>query len=132
MNIAYWQFGKFAVVGLINTSVDFLVYTSLTRSFDFWDNNKVLATSLAFIIANINSYIFNKFWTFTNRDKKYHIQYTKFFIISLIGLGLTDLIFSFALWLHCYDLIAKLIPIPIVLVWNFLANKYWTFKDRQN
>lgn len=131
MRKSYWQFGKFAVVGVINTSLDFLVYTSLTRLFDFWDEHKVLATSVAFLIANLNSYLLNKFWTFSDTEKKYHIQYSKFLIISLVGLGLTDLIFSLALWAHIYDLLAKLIPIPIVLLWNFLANKFWTFKNRR-
>ena len=121
------QFSKFAAVGLANTGLDFLIYASLTRIFIFWDSHKVLATSLAFFVANLNSYICNKYWTFQNKEKKHHIQYTKFLTISLIGLGLTDLIFSLALHFGLYDLLAKLIPIPLVLCWNFIANKYWTF-----
>lgn len=121
------QFSKFAAVGIINTGLDFLIYASLTRIFIFWESHKVLATSIAFFIANLNSYILNKYWTFQNKEKKHHIQYTKFLSISLIGLGLTDLIFSLALHFNLYDLLAKLTPIPLVLLWNFIANKYWTF-----
>lgn len=126
-----FQFGKFAFVGLINTGLDFLVYAGLTRFFLFWEDHKVFATSIAFFIANLNSYVLNKYWTFQNKEKKHHLQYSKFLIISLIGLGLTDLIFYLALHLGLYDLLAKLVPIPLVLLWNFLANKYWTFHRRQ-
>lgn len=122
-----FQFSKFVFVGLINTGLDFLVYAGLTRVFLFWDSHKILAASLAFFIANLNSYFCNKYWTFQNKEKKHHLQYLKFLIISLIGLGLTDLIFYLALHLGLYDLLAKLVPIPLVLLWNFSANKYWTF-----
>jgi putative flippase GtrA len=131
MKKLFFQFSKFATIGLINTALDFSIYTSLTRFFIFWNDHKVLTTSLAFFIANLNSYIFNKYWTFQDQGKKHHIQYTKFLTISLIGLGLTDLIFSLLLHLGLYDLLAKIIPIPFVLLWNFLANRYWTFRHRQ-
>jgi len=129
MKKIFFQFSKFAIVGCTNTALDFIVYFSLTRLFTFWHEQKILATTIAFVIANINSYILNKFWTFQNKEKKYHIQYSKFLIISLVGLVLTDTIFSFAhySWQQ-NDIIAKLLPIPAVLLWNFIANKFWTFR----
>lgn len=135
MKILATQFMRFAVTGVINTGIDFLTYIALTRLFTFWDNNKVLATSVAFIVANINSYILNRYWTFARKDKKskneYYKQYPKFLVISVVGLGLTALLFKLALMTGLYDMLAKFAPIPFVLLWNFIANKYWTFKDKR-
>jgi len=114
----------------MNTVIDFLVYTGLTRVFLFWDEHKVLAACLAFIIANINSYVLNKYWTFTNKEKDHRIQYTKFLAVSLVGLGLNLLIFYSLIEFGLYDLIAKIAPIPIILLWNFVINKIWTFKKK--
>jgi putative flippase GtrA len=127
------QFSKFAVVGILNTAIDFFIYYGLTSLFNFWNEYKILTASLSFIIANLNSFLFNKFWTFQNKETKHHILYSKFFIISLIGLGINDLLFSFCHYqLQLNDLLAKIMPIPVVMLWNFFANKYWTFKSRQN
>lgn len=125
------QFTRFALVGFVNTGVDFITYAFLTRVFLFWDEHKVLATSIAFIVANINSYVMNNFWTFKDKEKDHHKKYFKFLIVSLVGLGLTAVIFYLLLQLGLYDLLAKIGPIPVVLLWNFLINKYWTFKNRQ-
>ena len=127
------QFSKFALIGILNTAIDFVIYFFLTRYFVFWNEYKIITASCTFIIANLNSYLFNKFWTFQNKETKHHILYSKFFIISLIGLGINDLLFSFVHYQFGFnDLLAKIMPIPVVMLWNFFANKYWTFKSRQN
>ncbi|MFH0818645.1 MAG: GtrA family protein [Patescibacteria group bacterium] len=126
------QFSKFVIVGFTNTALDFFSYLALTRLFAFCFNHPVFSAMVSFFIANLNSYLLNKYWTFSNKNKQHHVQYSKFLIVSLIGLGLNLLIFGSLVHLQVYDLIAKLIPVPIVMLWNFIANKIWTFKDTKS
>jgi putative flippase GtrA len=128
MKIVTKQFIKFGIIGCSNTAIDFFVYYFLTRYFSYFSDHKLFTVCLAFIIANINSYFFNKYWTFQDKTKNLHTQYLKFFVISLIGLGINMLIFDILIYYSVYDLLAKVLPIPVVIVWNFLANKLWTFK----
>lgn len=55
----------------------------------------------------------------------------KFLLVSVLGLGLT--LMCMAIFVEFFQLpiiMAKLITSVIVLSWNFLANKYWTFALR--
>ena len=123
------QFSRFAITGSINAAIDFLVYLGLTRLFHFWSNHLVWATTLAFITANINSYLMNRYWTFQSRTMPSTVEYTKFFIVSIIGLSINVLIFHYLVyWFEIHDIYAKVIVAGIVLIWNFSINKLWTFR----
>lgn len=124
------QFVRFAIVGVINTGVDYVTYFLLTRLVDYFDEHKVYATSIAFILAATNSYFMNKIWTFRDKSRQVGEQYLKFFAVSLVGFGLNALIFYFLLRLGLYDILAKVLTTGVVLFWNFLANKLWTFKQK--
>ncbi|MCD4729062.1 MAG: GtrA family protein, partial [Bacteroidales bacterium] len=74
------------------------------------------------------NYILNRIWTFHSHDPEVMIEYTQFFAISMIGLGINTLI----LWIlvskykkHFY--LSKLFAIGVVTIWNFLANYFITF-----
>lgn len=121
------QFVRFCITGFINAGIDFTVYLGLTRLFHFWSQHLVLATAIAFAIANTNSYIMNTYWAF-KAVGRHHIQYPKFLTVSLVGLSLNALCFQILVGqFQLHDIIGKIIVAGIVLVWNFSANKLWTF-----
>ncbi len=130
MNLVYRQFIKFAIVGVINTGIDFFSYIALTRLSDFWFEHKIGATAVSFLLAVVNSYLMNKYWTFNNHSKNHHNQFSKFFVVSAMGLGMNVLFFNLLLPLEINDIVIKVIVVGIVLFWNFLANKFWTFADK--
>ncbi|MBU0671317.1 GtrA family protein [Patescibacteria group bacterium] len=125
-----FQFLRFVVVGIINTSIDYIIYLCLTRFIDWFDENKVVATSIAFVVAATNSYFMNKFFTFRDKSKEYGTQYIKFFFVSLVGFGINAFIFYLLLETGMFDILAKVLTTGVVLVWNFFANKFWTFKQK--
>ena len=124
------QFIRFALIGILNTGIDYVIYLVLTRYVEWFDENKVAATSIAFIIAATNSYFLNKIWTFKDKSKEVGTQYIKFFAVSVVGFGLNAIIFYFLLRFGLYDIFAKVLTTGVVLFWNFLANKFWTFKQK--
>lgn len=120
------QFIKFSVVGISGTAVDWLFYFGLTRWFGVF---YLLAKALSFIIAAINNYIWNRVWTFESHQKKVALEFSKFFVVSLIGLGFNTLIMYLVVEkLKFNDFWGLILATAAVMLWNFFANKFWTFK----
>ncbi|MBN1326221.1 GtrA family protein [Candidatus Falkowbacteria bacterium] len=120
------QFIKFCVVGFGNTIIDYGVYLFFSRLIDLY---YLYANILAILVAMTFSFFVNKYWTFGNFEKEIKIQYAKFFLIGIVYFILYNAIFYLCVNnLLIYDLLAKIIAIAIGLFWNFIANKYWTFR----
>lgn len=121
------QFTKFAFVGGINTSVDFGIYLGLTRFIPYWSQHQVMAAIISVSVATLNSYIWNKQWTFNNTSSNHGPVFIRFLVATLLGLGLHSLVFSLALHFGVHDILAKVSAICVVMAWNFLAYKFWAF-----
>lgn len=119
------KFLKFCVVGFSGMVVDFGV-TWLCKERLKW--NKYLSNSLGFILAATNNYLWNRLWTFQSTSRQIPVEYGKFLLISIIGLGINNLtiyILHDKLKLNFY--LAKLLAIGIVTIWNFVMNYLFTF-----
>ena len=70
---SFIQLIKFALVGVLNTLVDFLVYTLLVLVFGISENNVFmigLFTLIAYACGVLNSFILNTRWTFRQEYKR--------------------------------------------------------------
>lgn len=120
------QFVKFSLVGTSNTLVDFAVFSVLLYGFGL---HYLSANVASFTTATTWSYILNRRWTFRARHGKVHVQYFKFILVSIVGLGLNTLIlFLLVERAHLAKIIAKALAVLIVLGWNFPINRHWTFR----
>ena len=128
-NKAIKHFIKFSIVGLFSTLIDISFYLFLERIIEVY---YLLAAALAFIIASSFSFIFNRFWTFRIDHGQKRIQYFKFIIVAIGGLLLTELIlYTLVEKFFYYDILAKFIAIIIVVNWNFILQKHWSFKKEK-
>ena len=128
MTVKYAVFFKYALVGFLGTAIDL---GSLYLFIDRLHIHLLVATALSFLLAVINNFTLNKFWTFQNKHSNIRKQFIKFLIVSTIGLILTEMCMAFFVYgLKIWYMSSKLFTSGLVLMWNFLANKYWTFKDR--
>ena len=119
------KFLKFGIVGFTGLFVDFGV-TYVCK--EWLKIQKYIANSIGFTVAASTNYILNRVWTFKSQDPNIALEYTEFFIISLIGLAINN----FILWVILTKFkinfyLAKLFAIAVVTVWNFLANYFITF-----
>lgn len=137
----FFQIGKYGIVGWLNTFlfaglVNFLVWlTGVAEGFSV-----DLFAIIAFVLSSINSFYWNKFWTFEAKNtvdiKK---EYIKFFVISavmsLINTGVIHLLVNTIgapqaidakIWVN----IVIAITIPIAFFGNFLGYKIFVFKDK--
>ncbi len=121
------QFIKFAIVGAIGTVVDVTILVFLREVVGL---NVYIANFFSFTAAVLNNFNLNSRWTFGDQEKQPTRQLVQFFIVSVIGLGLSQaLLFFFYDVVGLHYLIAKCLGILIVLFWNFFANRFWTFKE---
>ena len=130
MNNAYWTIlwgvVRFGIVGASGMVVDFAVTWLCTEKLRW---NKYVSNSLGFVIAATNNYVWNRLWTFESQSEAVGREYLSFLIISVIGLGLNNLIIYLLhdkLRLNFY--LSKLIAIGCVTLWNFTLNYVITFR----
>lgn len=127
------QFIKFAVVGgtgtivnLVVLQITLLIWGALAAATPF--AVEIFASGLAFAVAVVNNYLLNRWWTFRSKSNMGG-EFTKFFIVSLAGLGLNELAF----WVFRGEIgidvmISQLLAIACVLPFNFIVNKLWSFR----
>ena len=119
------KFLKFCVVGSAGLGIDFGI-TYLSKERAKW--NKYMANSLGFICAASSNFVLNKVWTFQDHSPDQFIQYGKFVLISLVGVGINNLIIYLLINKKQVNFYwAKLFAIGIVVIWNFVANYNFTF-----
>lgn len=119
------KFLKFGVVGFVGMLVDFAI-TYLLK--EWLRVPKYIANACGFIIAATTNYILNRYWTFHSHNPDIALEFSRFFIVSLLGLAINTVV----IWLIVRKFksnfyFAKLIAIGVVTIWNFFANLAFTF-----
>ncbi|MFH1457409.1 MAG: GtrA family protein [Patescibacteria group bacterium] len=124
--LRWQQFFKFCVVGTIGAIIDI---GGLFVLVEFVHIHYLLAATISFTVAVINSYFLNKYWTFQNKGNNHAKQFVIFVLVSVVGLLINlGVMYSLVEWLAVWYLLSKAIASIIVLFWNFFMNKYVTFK----
>ncbi len=117
---------RYSIVGMSGTVLDLSLLFVLV---EFLQWHVLSAAAVSFVAAATSNFVLNKKWTFKNRNKAYHQQYLKFFLVSVVGLLLTILLmFLLNIILGIWYLLAKALTSLIVLLWNYLGNRQWTFR----
>jgi putative flippase GtrA len=137
------RFLRFAVVGAIGAVVDFGILNLLLLV----STPYVIAGTISFIMAVVNNFLWNRFWTYPDsRSKRFSQQLIQFTIINAIGLVIRIPLLAFLenvlirlaeRFFGEFFISAEFIghntglaiAIIIVMFWNFLANRYWTYND---
>jgi putative flippase GtrA len=118
------QFLLFAGVGAIGTLGH---YTTLIVLVQFWAVDPVFASSFGFVVGAVINYILNYHFTF--QSKKRHAEaLTKFLIVAIIGAGINGFIMYIGIEnTNINYMIVQIFATAVVLMWNFIVNKLWTF-----
>ena len=138
------RFIKFSVVGISGTIIDFGIFNLLL----YIQLSSIFASTISFIVAVINNFYWNRNWTYP--ESKIHpitTQLIKFSSVSLTGLLIRTMLYKlieqpsikFAEGLKnenilfSAEVVGKNISLAFVIItvlfWNYLANRFWTYKN---
>ena len=79
------QFLKFALVGVLNTVVDFLVFQLLNLTLGW----TYLAQVIGYSAGVLNSYFWNSRWTFRKEHQRSAREAAAFVVVNLVSLGVS-------------------------------------------
>lgn len=137
------RFFRFALVGISGSVVDFGIFNILATLLHF---PSTVSQAVSFTISVFNNFTWNRLWTYPEtRKNSVYKQLSQFALVNVVGLGIRTLLFAL-IEKPIIGLAAKFIPhiltptvvghnltlatvILVVMLWNYFANRYWTFKD---
>jgi len=137
------RFIRFGIVGVIGSIVDFGFLNLFTLVFKL---PFILSSILSFSLAVVNNFVLNRIWTFPGSRKDPILnQLIQFGLVSVVGLLIRT---PMLIWLEkvLIPLAEKWVPdlltptivghnlglaiaIGVVMLWNYFANRFWTFKN---
>jgi putative flippase GtrA len=119
---------KFGAVGILNTAIDLGLYFVLTRWLGL-GGLPVVAKSISYTAGILNSFLWNKFWTFQSRAGTW-ATLIPFILTALVGLGINAGTLQLCLkTFHLPELVALGLATLITLFWNFVISKFIIFKE---
>ncbi len=121
------QFGTFAMVGLVGTAAHYSLLYALVE----WVRvDPVIASGWGALAGLIVNYYLNHGFTFKSELSHWH-AFPKFALIAGLGLSLNIVLMAWLVdGMKIYYMFAQIVVTGIVLVWNFIGNRLWTFNER--
>ncbi len=131
-----WQFVRFGLVGCVNTTIDLLVLNGL-----FWlwpaqgTARLLLFNTLAYACGALNSFVFNRYWTFRRPGRPKAREGARFLVVTLAAIVCNDLI----VWLMSKILLpvhlnpslwtnsSKVAAIGGTILVSYLGMRLWVF-----
>ena len=130
----FTKFIKFGIVGASGMVVHFSVLYLFKEIVGL---NPFVANTIGFVTAATTNYILNRIWTFRSQEKQVAVEYLKFILVSVIGLGVNN----GTMWIT-----GRLLPdwfnnwrfyliwvfaVGVTTLWNFFGNMLFTFRKKQ-
>jgi len=133
------QFGKFSAVGQSNAAIDIgvlnllILFTNIDSGIHF-----SVFKGTSFVFAIVNSFLWNKFWSFESKEKDgMGKQFIKFMGVALVGLLINVSVASFVVnyvgpqWglsTRIWANVGVLSSVVFNIIWDFYGYKVLVFK----
>ncbi len=143
-NIERERFLKFALVGISGTIIDFGIFNILI----YMQFSSIFSSTISFFVAVVNNFYWNRNWTYPeSKIQSIAPQLVKFSVVSIAGLLIRTILYKLIEQPNIYfaetilnenillssEVVGKNISlamvITIILFWNYLANRVWTYKN---
>jgi len=117
-------------------------------------NHVILTQSIAFLLAVCSNFVWNRLWTYPDsRSRSATSQLTQFTLVSVAGWAIRTAWMSLSYeplgqfstaFIRQFNadyaptlldqhklgtMVALIFGVVVVMLWNFLANRYWTYND---
>jgi putative flippase GtrA len=118
------QFGRFTIVGIVGTAIDFALFWLLLRA-GLWEP---AAVTIAYCLATATQFVLNRQYSFRSFDRAALDQARTYAVVSLANLGVALAFVQIGTQVaHLQPMIAKAISIPPSVAVSFFGNRYLAF-----
>lgn len=136
----FYQFGKFAAVGFLNTAIDFGILHLLSATTGVTEGFRIGGVNVpGFGAAAFNGYFWNQLWVFRARDKdeSFFHDFPTFLVVTIAGALVNSAVVVFiTTYVPFFEVfskemrltLAKVAATVISMVWNFVGYKFLVFR----
>jgi putative flippase GtrA len=124
MKKTFFQLVRYVLVGAAATFVDFGSYLLFTRVLLLAAQ---VANPLSYLVGNVVSFLGQRTITFHSNGRP-GPQYFRFLVVNAIGLGISQLTLLVFLHFGISDLVGKTAGVIASGSFNYLSNRFWTFR----
>ncbi len=119
----------YGIIGSFSSTLDFLIYTILVQIVGL---QYIISNCISVLGGITTSFILNRNYNFKVKDHAKR-RFSIFLTVGLCGLLMSNIILYLCIDVWSMDkLISKLLSIVLVVLFQFLINKYFTFKPSNN
>jgi putative flippase GtrA len=124
---ANWlQLVRFGLVGGVGFAVNLIVYVVFVHPLGVEYH---VAAAVAWLVAVLNNFVLNRHWTFDAKGGRAHQQGVRFFVVSLVAFGFSQLVLTLLVEdASLAKVSAEAIAVAASMPLNFLGNKLWSFR----
>ncbi len=118
----------YGIIGSFSSGLDFAIYTVLVQVLGV---HYILANCISVVAGISTSFILNRNYNFKVKDKTGR-RFGIFLCVGITGLILSNLILYTCINTFAMNkIVSKLLSIVLVVFFQFLVNKYFTFKSNE-
>jgi putative flippase GtrA len=123
-----FQFIRFCLVGGLNTGVHYGMFFALFRLLGL---HYLISSTIGYCCGTVNSFIWNKMWTFESRRAAHITEALKFLIVNTSSLvtNVTSMK-VFVAGMGMRPEFAQVLTIGLTATINFVGYKFWAFRRR--
>ncbi len=125
MRVLLKQLILYALCGLTGVLVDFLIFTTLQTL----KIPTLLVNTISVTAGIFTSFLLNRRITFKRFDAVF-LRIFSFFTVGILGLMLSNALILIFLKAFNNSIVAKILTLPFVLLFQFTLNRTITFSDR--
>jgi putative flippase GtrA len=120
------QLIRFATVGASGYVVNLCVFAACVHLIGI---DYKIAGVIAFCVSVVNNFWFNRHWTFDAKHEHPMFQGARFFAVSLVAFGFTELLLiALVEGAGLSKVVAQAIAVAAATPLSFLGQKLWSFK----
>lgn len=117
---------RFLFIGGCATLIDFGFYILFSTRYTV-----TLAKTMSMLISSVFSYVFNKNWTFKNKDKTNWLYLLKYYFTFMINVGTNVCINYLVFEKTGYMILAFVIATTCAMTINFLLQRFFVFRKQE-
>lgn len=127
------RFIKFCLVGLSGVVVNMGLLWLLTELAGL---HYLISNAISIEASILSNFFLNNFFTFSDRNQSGTQallgRLLRFNLVSLVGLGINlGIVAGLTEGLGLYYMLSNLVGIAVAMLWNYLANNWWTWAWRK-